>query len=612
MKLRDTERFWQPIGAALVWFLFICCASTSQSIDVRTNVMTKVSKIPAVSELSLDEKIGQLFVYAGHGTFMNEASPSYQRFLHQIRDNHVGGILWFVSDVYETAWLNRQLQSEAKIPLLISADLEAGMGMRFPDATFWPWPMAIGATGDPSLAEKEGAMIASEAKHLGINHIYAPVGDVNNNPDNPVINARSFGEDPERVAGFVSAFIRGVQSENVLATVKHFPGHGDTQIDSHRSLATLAVSRARLDAVELVPFRAAIAADVASVMTAHLSVPALDDTPAPIRADRVPQENPYTADLSEVTRGAAMPASLSQPITETLLRQELGFRGLVITDALDMGALVDHFTAGEAAVRAIEAGADLLPKSTDTDAAIRGVKEAIRSGRLSEARIDRSVERIIAAKARVSPSVGEMEDIFRGVDPPAHRAVAGEIATRAITLVREMPDMLPVRRAARVVELVVSDFPESGFVLGDFDRELRARLSAPPARFTLDRTSNASDLEPLMTALKNADLVIIGFTVRVRSGEGKVGVPSLALKAIDAIGALNLPRLAVSFGTPYLLREVPALETYIAAYGLQPVMQVAAVRAIFGESVISGRLPVTIPGLYPRGSGIQKVPVSPR
>ena len=604
MFLEGPGRIAVCLTLLLIWSG--CASSPSGRNASRGDSMNSSAKKISISTMSLDEKIGQLFVFAGHGTFMNEGSAGYQRFLHQVRDNKVGGLLWFVSDVYETAWLNHKLQAEARTPLLISADLESGMGMRFPAVTFWPWPMAVAATGDPSWAEKEGQIVAREAKLLGINHIYAPVADVNNNAGNPVINARSFGEDPATVARFVAAFVRGVQSEGVLATVKHFPGHGDTETDSHRSLPVLKVDKARLDAIELLPFREAFAAGVGSVMTAHLSVPVLDGTPAPVREQRNAGENPYTRDLSEASPEATMPASLSSAITDRLLRQEMGFKGIVITDALDMGGLVDHFTPGEAAVRAIEAGADLLPKSPDTDDAIRGVREAVRTGRISEARIDRSVERILLAKSRVAPTPYDMNAIFRGLDPPSNRAVAQEIATRAVTLVREGAGALPIRAEARVVELVVSDFPEPGFALGDLDAALRARLRTPQLRFVLDRNSREEAAAPIIEAVRTADVVLVAFTVRVRSGEGKVGVPDIARRVLEQIATLKVPRVAVSFGTPYLLREVPSLETYIAAYGVQPVMQTAVARALFGESAISGRLPVTIPGLARVGDGIRK------
>ncbi|HEY6066610.1 MAG TPA: glycoside hydrolase family 3 N-terminal domain-containing protein, partial [Thermoanaerobaculia bacterium] len=321
------------------------------------------------SAMTVDEKIGQLFVYPSTGRFMNEASPESLALVHQVRDNHVGGILWYLlSDVLETARLNRRLQALAKQPLLVAADLEAGVGMRFSDTTTWPWPMAVAATGDPSLAERQGSVVAEEARAIGVNQVYAPVADVNVDPGNTVINVRSYGEDPETVGRFVSAFIRGVQSGGVLATAKHFPGHGDTRVDSHRALPVLTADRARLDRVELVPFRAAIAADVGAVMTAHLALPSIDPTAAPVRT-LAAGENPYTDDVSEMARDTTVPASLSAAVVEGLLRHDLGFRGLVVTDALDMGGIVDHFDPGEAAVRAILAGADQVIKSADTDGA---------------------------------------------------------------------------------------------------------------------------------------------------------------------------------------------------------------------------------------------------
>jgi beta-N-acetylhexosaminidase len=262
--------------------------------------------------MTVDEKIGQLFVYVTPGPFMNEESPRYRELLRQVRENHVGGIHWATwSNVYETAFVNRRLQRMAPVRLLVSADLEAGIGMRFADTTYWPWPMAVGATGDPDLARREGEIVAEEALAVGVNQIYAPVADVNNNPDNPVINVRSFGEDPAEVARFVAAFVRGVESRGALATVKHFPGHGDTRTDSHRSLPVLPVTKERLESVELVPFKAAIAAGASAVMTAHLSFPALEDTPVSVRSQGL-AENPYTHDAAEASRDATLPASRSE------------------------------------------------------------------------------------------------------------------------------------------------------------------------------------------------------------------------------------------------------------------------------------------------------------
>jgi beta-N-acetylhexosaminidase len=558
---------------------------------------------PAVHELSLDEKIGQLFVPSGTAVFMNESSPAWRRLDHYVHERGVGGVIWFQSSIYEAALLNRRLQARARIPLLISADLESGMGMRFNDVTFWPPAMAVAATGDPSLAERQGRAVAVEARTIGVNHILAPVADVNVDPDNPVINARSYGEDPHEVARFVAAFIRGVQSEGVLATAKHFPGHGDTHVDSHRSLPVLAVSRERMEQVELVPFRAAIEAGVGSVMIGHLAVPSLDPAPAPPRLDGH-QENPYVSGSAEATTNATMPATLSRPMIEGVLRHDLGFDGLVVTDAFDMGGVVDHFDAGEAAIRAIEAGEDQILISADIDRAIEGVKQAVQSGRIPESRIDASVRRILAAKSRVVMTVGDPEEIFHVVDSAATRELAAEIARKAITLVRQEEGVLPVRKDARVVELVVSELAEASNPLPEVDRELRRRLATPPQLFFLDSRATEADLGPVAAAAANADVIVVALAVRARSGAGTIAVPLVARQLLDRLASVRARIVAISFGSPYLLRDLPSLRSYFCAYGIQPPLARAAVAALFGEAPITGKLPVTIPGLYPRGHGL--------
>jgi beta-glucosidase-like glycosyl hydrolase len=557
--------------------------------------------VPRLDELTLDEKIGQLFVVGAHGVFMSESSPAYARLLHQVRDNHVGGFIWFMSNVYETAALTEQLQRESRVPLLISADLESGIGMRFNDTTFWPSPMAVAATGDPSLAEAEGRVTATEARSVGVNHILAPVVDVNIDPDNPVINTRSFGEDPQDVSRFAAAFIRGVQSEHVLACAKHFPGHGDTHVDSHRALPVLDVSRERLDRVELVPFRAAIAAGVASIMPGHLAVPALDPTPAPVRAGL--SQNPYGTSAGEVTQNGTLPATISNRMLEGVLRRELGFRGIVITDAFDMGGLTEHFDAGEAAVRAIEAGEDQILMSPDVDAAVAALKAAVKSGRLSEARIDESVRRILDAKAFTNGAAAPAGEIFKTLDAQEHRDLAASIARRAITLVREYPGALPMKKDAKVSLVVVSEFAEMVNPLPELASELRRALTTAPQVVLVDARTHEHELPQIVDDVAKADVVVVALAVRARSGAGQIAVPETARKLVAQI---RKPVVAISFGTPYLLREIPSVGTYLCAYGIQPVVQVAAVHALFGEAPIGGKLPVTIPGFARRGDGIEK------
>jgi beta-N-acetylhexosaminidase len=577
--------------------LFLCACTTS--------------RVPRVEDLSLAEKIGQMFVFDGHAFYMSEDSAVYQELRRQVRENHAGGVIWFASDVYETALVTRRLQDMARVPLLVSADLEMGPGMRFSNTTYWPPAMAVAATGDPSLAEQQGRITAIEASAIGVNHILAPVADVNVNPDNPVINTRSFGEDPADVSRFVAAFVRGVQSERVLATAKHFPGHGDTNVDTHRSLPVIDAGRARLDRVELVPFRAAIDAGVASVMIAHIGIPAVDPTPAPVRlhADAV-AENVYTRDPEETTRDGTVPASLSAPVIEGILRRDLGFKGLVAGDAFDMGGLVAHYDAGEAAVLAVEAGTDLILKSPKPDAAIAAITAAVRDGRIPEARIDESVRRILDAKRRVRTRAGDPEEIFRTVDRQEHRRVAADIATRAMTLLREERGALPLRPETRIVLAGISDAAESANPVARMEAEIRRRASMPPVPFLVDPRTRPEEIDAIVEAARDADVVLLALAIRAVSGKGHLRLPDAARVLVERLPP-HVKIVAVSFGSPYVLRDLPALRTYLCAWGTQPVLQTAAARALYGEAAIAGRLPVTMPGLHRRGEGLEKPALGP-
>lgn len=506
--------------------------------------------------MNLDEKIGRLFVIPAYGRFLNERSPEYRELVRHVRDNHVGGVIWFASSIFETAFLNARLQSLAKHPLLISADLEAGLGMRFPDATWWPPAMAASmAVTEPALIEEQGRITAVEARALGIGQILAPVCDVNVDPDNPVINTRSYGDDPHAVARSVSAFIRGAQKAGAIATAKHFPGHGDTHVDSHRALPVLDVDRERLDRVELVPFRAAIESGVAAMMIGHLAVPSLDPTPAPVRASF---ENAYGTHETEVPREATLPATLSHRIITGLLREELGFDGLVVTDAFDMGGLAAHFDPGEAAVRAIEAGNDQILYSADTDAAIAAVRYAVRSGRIKESRLDESNQRIdrLAKDNRRPPA--SFEEIARIVDHPDHVAVAAEIARKAVRIVRDERGLLPLR--ARPTAVVVSDWPE--------ENQLKdaVRLLDPRTTYSIDSRSRNEEID--------GEVIVMLLALRPRSGAGRIAVPHQARRLAEKHGRKII---AVSFGSPYVVRSFAEVSTWLDAYGIQPVMQRAAI-----------------------------------
>jgi len=493
--------------------------------------------------VDLDAKIGQLFVVPA-------PRPDL---IHHVRDNHVGGVIWFQTTTAEAAAMNAHLQALAHVPLLISADLEAGMGMRFTDAEWGLPAMALAATGDPAFAEEQARATAREALAGGINHVLAPVADVNVDPRNPVINTRSFGEDPHEVARYVAAFVRGLEDEGVLACAKHFPGHGDTHVDSHRSLPVLDVTRERLDAIELVPFRAAIAAGVSSIMIGHLGVPAIDPTPAPVRAAF---EKVYGTTDGEVPRHATMPATLSKPVID-LLRRDLGFQGLVITDAMDMGGLAAHFDAGEAAVRAIEAGVDQILVSVDTDAAIAAVREGVRSGRLSRGRIEEAVGRVMEAKRQLVGGVGcQVSGVFRPGDKSRtpdtrHQSVAQDrIADRAVKIVQDTNNLLPLQ-AKKVAVVVVNPHND-------------------PMNLGLEANS----------APDEADVVILALVIRPKSGAGTISVP----EDIQLLAQRHAHKtIAISFGSPYVLRELGDVSTFICAWGPQPVMQRAAMRVLRGK-----------------------------
>jgi beta-glucosidase-like glycosyl hydrolase len=480
--------------------------------------------------VDLDRKIGQLFVVPA-------PRPDL---IHHVRHNHVGGVIWFQTTAVEAARVNQELQSLAEVPLLVSADLEAGMGMRFTDREWWLPAMALAATGDPAHAEEQARVTAREALAAGINHVLAPVADVNVDPRNPVINTRSFGEDPHDVARYVAAFVRGLEEEGVLATAKHFPGHGDTRTDSHRSLPVLDVTRERLEQVELVPFRAAIAVGVSSVMIGHLGVPTLDPTPAPVREHF---ENVYGTAAAEVPRHATMPATLSMPIVD-LLRRDLGFEGLVLTDAMDMGGLAAHFDAGEAAVRAVEAGVDQILFSVDTDAAIAAVKEAVRTGRLTERRIDESVERILAAKKKVERRASARRTFDGGLKAAAPQ---DDIADRAIQIARDTHNLLPLRAEKLAVTVVAPH--------GD------------PIAIGIEQTATPDDAEVLLLLL----------AIRPRSGAGTISVPEEVQRLAQRYAHKTV---VVSFGSPYVIRELGDVSTFVCAWGPQPVLQRAALRAL--------------------------------
>jgi beta-glucosidase-like glycosyl hydrolase/CubicO group peptidase (beta-lactamase class C family) len=550
-----------------------------------------------IRRMSTDEKIGQLLFTTYHGSFTATDSPAYKNMMHDVDDLHVGGFILVTrssplgvvkSQAYPTAVLANQLQSKSKLPLLIGADFERGSAMRLDEGTSFPTAMALAAAGNPLDAYTMGKITALEARAAGVQWIYAPDSDVNNNPANPIINTRSFGEDPARVAQFVSEFIRGAQENGALATAKHFPGHGDTAADSHIDLPVIRADKQRLETLELVPFRAAIAAGVGSIMTGHLSIPALEPDPD-------------------------TPATLSSNILTGLLRDELGFQGLVITDAMDMGGITVRFAPGEAAVRAVLAGADALLMPPVPDAAFESLQHAVKSGRISRERLDASVRRILEAKARLGLEKQRLVDINamnKKLGSIACQAEAQQISDRGVTLLRDTPKRLPLdgTKPARALLLALYADPEP-YPGEDLERELRARFDSVTTLRADTRFVNASNLR--LPPPDSYDVAILALFVRVSDRKGNIDVPREQAALADQLYKTGKPVVTLAFGSPYLIERFPQAETWLAAFGISDVAQISAARALFGEIPVRGHLPVTVPGVpLPAGFGLE-VPANP-
>ncbi len=542
--------------------------------------------------MTLRDEVAQLVFIEFHGGSPNTRSRDYLKFVRLIRDTGVGGLILNnattprgvqKAEPYALAAFLNRMQRLSKVPLLVGSDFERGASMRVSGTTPFPSAMAFGATGDPALTRFEGEVTAREARALGIHWVYAPVADVNNNPDNPIINIRSFGENPQAVAANVKAFIEGAHSDKrnlILTTAKHFPGHGDTAIDSHLSLPEITADRNRLESLELVPFRAAIAAGVDSIMTGHIAVPALS-----------PPE---------------VPATLSPAILKGLLREELGFNGLVITDALGMGAIVSGFGGGEAAVRALQAGADTLLMPADPDAAIRAVVAAVASGKLTRARIQSSLVKLLAAKERLGldrkRSV-DVESIGDVIDDPAVNERAQEIADRAVTLVRNEGKMLPLAAPDRTCFLTMTEnrYSTDGVA---FAQEVRKR-SPQAVLVGIDGSMSREAMDESLQKLAACPAYAIAAFAPVNNGAGTVGLSSELSRTVDKLISTGKPLALVALGNPYLLRAYPKATAYLATFSGVAPAEIAAVKALWGEIAIGGHLPVTIPGEARYGEGIQ-------
>jgi beta-N-acetylhexosaminidase len=565
-------------------------------------------------KLTLEEKVGQVFMIWCRASFLNVENPEYLQWREEMQKYHVGSFAMTVhvdgpyllrSEPYEAAELLNRLQSESKLPLLFAADFERGVSMRLLGTTVFPHAMAFGGDGKVEDAETFGSITALESRAIGIHWNFFPDADVNSNPANPIINTRSFGEDPKQVGDLVAAYIKGAHEAGMLTTVKHFPGHGDTATDSHLGVASVNVDRAHLDSIELPPFRQAIAAGVDSVMVAHVTVPALDSDPNHV-------------------------ATISPAIVSDLLEKELGFKGIIVTDALDMAALTHLFATniGRAAVEAFKAGNDLLLIPADFPASYNAMLQAVQSGEISRERLDRSVLKILKTKASLGLQDARTVDIKAVADlvgKPGNLAFGQQVADAAVTLVRENGKVLPLKSSLKnqgtakaglpyttqeethnqVVAVLFSEDvrTESGRAFG---REFRARI--PDARVLyVDPRIAAGMSDEVLKAVDEAKTVIAA--VYVIPTAGRVGN---TMAMADATGMLLQQLLdhaaektaVVAMGNPYLAADFPKIENYMCTFSNASVSEISAIKALFGEIAIRGHLPVSIPNVAQRGAGI--------
>ncbi len=542
------------------------------------------------NSLSPAQRVAQLVMVPFYGDAPNPRSRAWREYESLVRELGVGGLIVLNrvrdgvverADPYQMAAFLNRMQDLAGVPLIVAGDFERGASMRMTSTVPFPHAMAFAAAGSLEGVRRLGLATAREARAMGVHWIFAPDADVNNNPDNPIINIRSFGEDPQQVAAFVRAFIEGARSDpanRVLVTVKHFPGHGDTAVDSHIGLGVIEAPRERIEEVELIPFRAAIEAGVDAIMTAHLAVPALEE-------ERIP-------------------ATVSRRIMTGLLREQLGFQGILTTDAMDMQGLAQMFPPGEAAVRALEAGNDLLLIPQDPRAAVRAVLEALRGGRLNWQQVNRSVMRMLEAKVRVGLHLSRQVRIERIPDAlldPDDLAAARTAAQRAITLVKNNHGLIPLKNRENACWFILSGsrFSTQGQGLLEELRSRRVRNVT-----LLDPQLPEAEFAALAEKAAACETAVLGAYVTASAYRGNVDLAGNYPGFVKKLLAGGRPVVFVALGNPYLLRTYPDVAAYLATFSTARVSEEAAVRAVLGEAPITGRLPVTIPGLATAGFGI--------
>jgi beta-N-acetylhexosaminidase len=600
--------------AILLLVATACSPATSSSRNVRTDLAatrllgeahpgasTPLSPADSawveseIRSLSPRERVAQLIMPWVPGEYAAVGSPEYEQVRGWVQDDKVGGLVLSIGLPLSYAAKLNHMQRIATVPLLIASDMENGTGMRLGGSyalpsllpqgggTVFPPVMALGATRSEDLAYQLGKVLGSEARAVGVHLVFGPVLDVNANPLNPIINVRSFGEDPALVSRLSSAYIRGARESGLMTTGKHFPGHGDTETDSHIGLPTIRADRAHLDAVDLPPFRTAVGNGIDAIMTAHIAVIGILGDSAP-------------------------PATLSSYFMTDVLRKDMRFHGLLVTDAMTMGGIANRYGATEPLVLALQAGTDILLMPHSVTEAINTVMSAVESGRLTQARIDESVRRVLRLKAQAGLRSGRLVDLNAVdtiVNTPARSGVAAEVAEKSVTLARDNLSAVPLAKTLKNI-LSITYADASDLLAGRiFNQELRA-AGYQVTVVGVDSRSTQAELDALKVQADSADVIIASAYVFPRESRGSIGAQGGFSALVEQLAVAKKNVIAISFGNPYLVSAFPSVPAYLLGWGSAPVSQRAVAAALTGAKPISGRLPISIPPAFKAGDGLDR------
>lgn len=536
-----------------------------------------------IDNLSLREKCAQIVMPWVLGNFLSEDSADFKRLVRLVKELKVGGLIFFSGDILNQAMLTNKMQALAEVPLLIASDFERGLGMRLKDGLEFPYAMALAATGDLTLEYKLGKAIAEESRAIGVHQNYAPVADLNNNPENPIINIRAFSEDKKITSQFCSAFIKGTTSGRVLTTAKHFPGHGNTKIDSHLEMPVINGSKKYLLENELVPFAASIKSGVHSIMVGHLGVPGIENNP-------------------KVT------ATLSKKVITYLLKKHMKFDGLIVTDAMNMDSVCKYYSAAEATVMAFNAGNDLILFPPDEEIAINAIHSAVERKEIKEDRINESVRKLLSAKRWLQidkNKFSNLSDIPKTVGSKKHFTLAETIAEKSITLIKNDKKIIPIDKSNQKNVFWITITEGLGNECEEFFQSLLQEKFPDSMRALVHEQTNDDYYESILNAVQKADLILLASFIRVKAYQGTVSLSKKHEAFVQKLLSIKVPTVLISFGNPYLLSLFPMVNAYLCGFGDTKTTQQAMLKALLGKINIQGKLPISIPNYKPSSVGQQ-------